>query len=135
MKFRYLSLEHVLSIHDLMIREFGGSHGLRDSGLLESSIGQPRQSFGGIDLYPTLFEKAAMYAYSISENQPFIDGNKRTAASVAAIFLELNGFEIDCPEGQIYGLMMDLANKRISRKKLSKWFKDNSKKISNRQKK
>ncbi|MBL7686274.1 MAG: Fic family protein, partial [Deltaproteobacteria bacterium] len=78
-KIQYLDLEHVMTIHDLMIDEMGGSYGVRDMGLVESATMQPRQSFGGFELYPSLFEKAAAYAFFLSENQPFIDGNKRTA--------------------------------------------------------
>ncbi len=131
----YLSLEHVMAIHDTLVEKFGGILGLRDRGLLESAIHQPEQSFGGVDLYPTLFDKAASYAFSISENQPFLDGNKRTAASVAGVFLDINGYELDCPSGQVYKVMMDLANKRISREGLSQWFQKNSVKKKNRKKK
>lgn len=126
MAIQYLSIEHVVGIHDVLIQEFGGSFGLRDPGLLESSVLQAQQSFGGEDLYPSLFDKAATYAFSISENQPFLDGNKRTAASAAAIFLEINGYEVDCPQGQIYETMMQLANKQLTRAQLSDWFKKNS---------
>jgi death on curing protein len=121
MKILYLSLEHIHAIHDTMIEEFGGSFGVRDRGLVESCARQPIQSFGGV---------AATYAFSISENQPFIDGNKRTAATVAAAFLDINGYEIDCPKGQIYEVMMDLANKRLTRENLSRWFQKHSKKKS-----
>ena len=62
----YLSVEHIIAIHDTLIKEFGGSFGLRDPGLLESAASQPEQSFGGEDLFPTLFEKAAAYAFFIS---------------------------------------------------------------------
>jgi death on curing protein len=129
-KILYLSLEHIHAIHDTMIEEFGGSFGVRDRGLVESCARQPIQSFGGEDLYPSLFDKAATYALPISENQPFIDGNKRTAATVAAAFLDINGYEIDCSKGQIYEVMMDLANKRLTRENLSRWFQKHSKKKS-----
>ena len=122
----YLSVGHIIAIHDTLIEEFGGSFGLRDHELLESASTQPMQSFGGEDLHPTLFDKAAAYAFFISENQPFIDGNKRTASSVSAVFLDINGFELNCPSGEIYETMMNLANKRLSREGLVKWFKKNS---------
>lgn len=122
----FLSVEHVIALHDTLIEEFGGTYGLRDKGLLESAVTQPRQSFGGEDLYPSLFDKAAAYAFFISENQPFLDGNKRTAATVAGVFLDLNGYEIDCAQGQIYEMMMQLANKAIPRDDLAAWFSRNS---------
>lgn len=126
MAFIYLSIEHILAIHETMIQEFGGSSGVRSQELLDSAIHQPMQSFGGEDLYSTLFEKAAAYAFFISENQPFVDGNKRTAASAAAIFLDIHGYEINCRSGEIYKIIMKLANKKISQEKLAKWFEKNS---------
>lgn len=126
MTIQYLDIEHVVGIHDVLIQEFGGSFGLRDPGLLESAVLQPQQSFGGEDLYPTVFDKAATYAFSISETQPFLDGNKRTAASTAAVFLDLNGYEVNCPEGEIYETMMRLANKRLTRQELANWLKKHS---------
>lgn len=122
----YLSAEHIVAIHDTLIEEFGGSFGLRDGGLLESATMQPQQAFSGKDLYPTLFEKAAAYAFFISENQPFIDGNKRTAASVAGVFLDVNGHELNCPSGEVYDVMMKLANKKLPRNQLVDWFQKNS---------
>lgn len=130
----YLSVEQIVAIHDILIQKFGGSLGLRDRGLLESASMQPMQSFGGEDLFPTLFDKAAAYAFFISENQPFIDGNKRTAASTAATFLDINGYEIDCPQGQIYEVMMQLANKKISREDLVEWFRQHSRPVKKHKK-
>lgn len=126
MPIRYLTLEQVVAIHDTLIEEFGGSFGIRDKGLLDSAIGQPKQSFGGQELFADIYEKAAAYAFFVMANHPFIDGNKRTAATAAAVFLDLNGYEIDCAEGKIYSLMMDLSNKRISRDDLIGWFRKNS---------
>ena len=122
----HLSVEHIVAIHDTLIEEFGGSFGLRSPGLLESAVAQPMQSFGGEDLYPSLFEKASAYAFFISENQPFLDGNKRTAASVAGVFLDINGYEVNCPEGQIYEIMMKVAKKEMTREALADWFRKNS---------
>ena len=126
MNIQYLDLEHVIAIHDTLIEEFGGSLGIRDHGLLESAISQAQQSFGGYELYPSLFDKASAYAFFISENQPFIDGNKRTAASSAGVFLDINGYELNCTSGEVYVVMMKLANKKLSKEDLSKWFEKNS---------
>ena len=126
----YLSAEQIIEIHDMVINEFGGGLGLRGQGLLESAAYQPRQSFGGEDLYPDLFDKASVYAFSISENQPFIDGNKRTAVSTASLFLEFNGYLLSAPRGQLYGVMMALANKKMSRDNLAEWVQKNSKPLT-----
>lgn len=74
---RHLTLAEVLELHRLVITQTGGGQGLRDLGLLESAIAQPRQTFGGQDLYPDLPAKAAALGFSLIANHPFIDGNKR----------------------------------------------------------
>ena len=91
---RYLSLAEVLRLHGRIIDDTGGSDGLRDLGLLESALAQPRQTFGGSDLYPTLAEKAAAVGFSLINNHPFVDGNKRIGHAVVEAMLMLNGFEL-----------------------------------------
>lgn len=91
---RYLSLAEVLKLHDLIIAETGGSHGLRDLGLLESALGQPQQTFGGEDLYPSLAAKASTLGFSLIKNHPFVDGNKRVGHAAVEAMLMLNGFEM-----------------------------------------
>ncbi|MBP3222416.1 MAG: type II toxin-antitoxin system death-on-curing family toxin [Actinomycetaceae bacterium] len=88
---QYLSVQEVIAIHNAALEKFGGSAGVRDEGLLNSSCAQPAQSFDGYELYPTLAENAAQYAYGIINNHPFVDGNKRTGAAVLGTFLRLNG--------------------------------------------
>jgi len=84
-------LEDILNLHKYSIQKYGGSEGLRDSGLLESAIARPFQTFGGEDLYPSVFEKAAALGESLIINHPFIDGNKRTGAVAMAALLEDEG--------------------------------------------
>ncbi len=76
---KYLSAEQVLFIHSRLIDETGGSHGIRDTGLLQAAVERPKATFGGKDLYPDIFYKAAALLESLIKNHPFIDGNKRTA--------------------------------------------------------
>ena len=84
----YLRLEDILQIHSFIIDETDGSHGVRDSGSIQSAAQAPKQSFGGEDAYPDVFKKAAVYLLRIIMNHPFVDGNKRTAVTVATIFSE-----------------------------------------------
>ena len=91
---RYLSLAEVLALHRRIINETGGSDGLRDLGLLESALGQPRQTFGGEDLYPTLVAKATALGFSLIKNHPFVDGNKRVGHAALEAMLMLNGMEL-----------------------------------------
>ena len=92
-------MAEVLEIHRDQIERHGGDAGLRDIGLLEAAAAIPQSSFGGEFLHGSLFEMAVAYAYHISENQPFVDGNKRTALGAALIFLELNGKSARDPMG------------------------------------
>ena len=111
----FLSLEDVLQIHSEQIDVYGGIHGIRDQGLLESAIMTPQASFGGEYLHNGLFEMAAAYAFHIAENQPFLDGNKRTALSSALVFLDLNGSEVLDPEEKLYQMMIDIANRKADK--------------------
>jgi death-on-curing protein len=74
---RPLTLIEVLELHRRVVEQSGEALGIRDLGLLESAIAQPRMTFGGEELYPSLFEKAVALGFSIIMNHPFIDGNKR----------------------------------------------------------
>lgn len=92
---RYLSLAEVLSIYRRIIAQTGGSLGIRDFKALESALAQPRATYGGEDLYPTVVDKASSLGFSLIQNHPFIDGNKRIGHAAMETFLILNGFEID----------------------------------------
>jgi death-on-curing protein len=88
----YLTLEEVLLLHARLIQRTGGSGGVLDMGLLESALARPRATFGGKDLYSSLWHKAAALMHSLIKNHPFVDGNKRTALTATGLFLELNGY-------------------------------------------
>ena len=90
---RWLSLAEVLELHRCLIEQSGGMPGLRDLGLLESSLAQPHQSFGGVDLYPGLNAKAAALGFSLIQNHPFMDGNKRFGHAAMETTRVLNGVE------------------------------------------
>lgn len=111
----FLSVEEVLSLHVEQLDRFGGSAGVREEGLLESAVMTPQASFGGEYVHKGLFEMAAAYAFHIAENQPFIDGNKRTGLASALVFLGMNGFEVPDPGGALYGAMIDLSARRMDK--------------------
>jgi death-on-curing protein len=91
---RYLTLNEVLALHGQVMAQSAGAVGILNLPLLESALAQPRMTFGGDDLYPTLVEKAAALGYSLIKNHPFVDGNKRTGHAAMEVFLVLNGLEI-----------------------------------------
>ena len=89
----YLTVEMVREIHAEAVARFGGSDGVRDNALLESAVAAPQASFGGKSPYRDLPEVAAAYLYYLCRNNPFIDGNKRSALGACIVFLRLNGVE------------------------------------------
>lgn len=126
---QFISLDEVLAIHENMVDLYGGSHGIRDLGLIQSAIARPASSFGGEDLYPTLFEKSAALFHSLMFNHAFVDGNKRTTISVTARFLTLNGYELNVSEKEFVAFPLRVENQHLDLEEISSWLKKNSKKI------
>jgi death on curing protein len=111
----FLLLEDVLLLHEEQLARFGGASGVRDMGLLESAVAMPQSTFDGEFLHADLYTMAAAYAFHIAENQPFVDGNKRTGLAAALVFLDLNGIRIQDPEMLLYDAMMSIADHRMSK--------------------
>lgn len=86
----FLTMPMVTYMHDFFVKQFGGSLGIRDQGLLESALMAPQATFNGAYLHKDIFSMAAAYAYGIIKNHPFIDGNKRTGITAALVFLRYN---------------------------------------------
>ena len=118
----FLALEDVLEMHAAQLARYGGQDGIRDRGLLLSAMAQPELSFAGEFLHDDLFAMAAAYAFHITENQPFIDGNKRTAFQAADVFLMLNGF--DLPASKRWQVaMIDIAKRTLDKAGLALRFR------------
>lgn len=125
----FLTLEQVLAIHDDQIERYGGSHGIRDLGLLEAAIARPQSSFGGEDLYPDTFLKAGVYMHGIIMNHAFVDGNKRTGSVSMARFLFINGYNLVVSQKDLVATTRKIEAKKISIKELTLWIRKNSKRI------
>jgi death on curing protein len=119
----FLSLADILLVHDDQVDLYGGSHGVRDLNLLDSALAQPQATFGGSFLHGDLFEMAAAYLFHIVQNHPFIDGNKRTGAVAALLFLDLNGIEIDAPKGSLYDLTLSVAKGQAGKAEVAEFFR------------
>lgn len=119
---RYLTLKRVLYLHRLVIEQSGGSHGLRDRGAMESAVAQPRMTFDQIDLYPTLAAKAAASGYSLIQNHPFLDGNKRVGHAAMETMLGLNGYEISAAIDEQEQVVLEVASGQSSREELTEWL-------------
>jgi death-on-curing protein len=119
---RYLSLGEVVNLHQAVLDQSGGATGVRDLGMLESALAQPRATFGGADLHPTLVGKAAALGFSLAMNHPFVDGNKRIAHAAMEVFLLLNGAEIKAALDEQERLMLELAAGNVTREELTAWL-------------
>jgi death-on-curing protein len=119
---RYLSLGEVVYLHQAIFDQSGGATGVRDLGMLESALAQPRATFGGTDLRPTLVGKAAALGFSLAMNHPSVDGNKRIAHAAMEVFLLLNGAEINAALNEQERLMLDLAAGNLTRGELTVWL-------------
>jgi death-on-curing protein len=117
-----LSVANVVELHEKIITATGGSCGLRDFGLLESAVIGCYQSFGGVDLYPTVIHKAARIAYAICKNHPFIDGNKRTAITSMIVLLRMNGIALSYSQQELVLLALEIANDNIEYEGIVGWI-------------
>ncbi len=119
----YLTAEQILFIHFLIIEETGGSHGIRDLSLLESATARPVATFSANDLYPAIFSKAAALMHSLIKNHPFVDGNKRTAITAAAIFLKGNHYTITASNKELEQFTLNVASEDIALEDIAAWFR------------
>ncbi len=125
----YLTPEQVLFIHYRLIEETCGSHGIRDIALLQSAVARPVATFDNKDLYPDLFSKSAALMHSVIKNHPFADGNKRTAITVASIFLLRNGYNLKTSNKELERFTLKVTNEHIELQEIAGWFKKHSAKI------
>ena len=117
----WVPLAAVLAIHDEQVSEHGGIRGVRDLAVIESALARPRNllAYGK----PNAAAFAAAYAFSLSNNHVFLDGNKRTACVVAETFLDLNGYRMDAPDEAVVSTMLAVASGVMSEEQLAKWIR------------
>ena len=123
----FLGLDEVIEIHRDQIKRYGGPTGIRDMELLKSAIAMPPASFGGEYLHKNLYEMAAAYLFHIARNHPFIDGNKRTGAVTAVVFLLLNGIELNADEDSFEEMVRSVAEGKTDKAKIAEFFRNNTK--------
>jgi death on curing protein len=119
----FLSLAEVLEIHRDQINRYGGSAGIRDMGLLQSALAMPTASFSGDFLHVDLFEMASAYLFHIVRNHPFVDGNKRTGAVAALVFVSLNDLEVDADEDSFEKMVLDVAAGKADKSAVVEFFR------------
>ncbi len=119
---KWVSAESVIEIHKMVTASTGGSQGVRSLGALESALNSPLATFDGADLYPDIVEKVAMLLNSITNNHPFIDGNKRTAFVVTATILEDNGYKTQFTQEEVVSFMLQIAQGKVNQTEIKQWL-------------
>ena len=118
---RYLTLEEVLALHVRVLEQSGGMGGISDLALLDSALAQPRMTFDGQDLFPTIADKAAALGYSLIMNHAFNDGNKRIGHAAMETFLMLNEYELQAQTEEQERLILEVAAGNIRREEFTEW--------------
>ena len=126
---KYIGLEQLLQLHVLVIRQSGGSDGLRDLGRLEAAIATQTQEVFGEELYKGALEKAAALCRGIIADHAFVDGNKRTGMLAALTLIELNGYCFDGKDGELEDFAVIVAVEYLEVSAISVWLKSHSKKV------
>ncbi len=119
---RYLTVPEVLALYERVMEQSGGFVGVRDLGALEAAVAQPRMTFDGQDLYPTLAEKAAALGYSLILDHPFVDGNKRIGHAAMELFLLLNEHEISASVDEQVDIVLGIAAGDVKRDVFVSWL-------------
>jgi death-on-curing protein len=122
----FLELAEVLEIHRDQIQRYGGSHGVREMALLQSAVAMPEASFGGQYLHSDLYEMAAAYLFHITQNHPFVDGNKRVGAASALVFLAMNGIEVASTDDELVETVLGVAQGKIGKAAITEFLRKHS---------
>jgi death on curing protein len=119
---RSITIAEILETYQRIMQQSGGLVAIRDFGALESALSQPYMTFGGNELYPSLAEKAAALGFSLIQNHPFADGNKRTGHAAMAMFLTINGYRIDASIDEQTEVILSVAAGKLNRDEFTEWL-------------
>ena len=121
---KYLTLEQVMKLHQVLIETSGGSLGIRDEGMLDSALKTPLQTFDKRELFPTILDKATRLAFGLIKNHPFIDGNKRIGTHAMLIFLALNNIMLSYKDEELIDIIFKVASDRADENDLYNWIEN-----------
>lgn len=119
----WLSEHQVLFLHSELVKATGGSDGLRDNNLLQSALLSPMQTYSSVELFPSLIDKAVRLACGLTQNHPFIDGNKRIGAHAMLVTLKLNGISLSYTQQELSSVFWKLASGEIVYEELKVWVR------------
>lgn len=118
----FFESEQVIKLHSSLIAKTGGMDGIRDVNLLDSALKSPFQTFDGNELYPDIFDKASQLCYSLVENHPFVDGNKRIGVHLTLLFLKLNNENIEYSQAELIDFGLNIASGKMNKDDIKAWF-------------
>jgi death-on-curing protein len=121
----FLTMDEVLDLHHESIDRYGGSHGIRDMGLLQSALAMPAAAFGGQYLHPDLPAMGAALLFHLVQNHPFVDGNKRIGAA-SRVFMLMNDATFDPPQDEFEQLVLGVAAGPITKDEATDFFRKNA---------
>ncbi len=127
----YLSAEQLLFLHARLVDETGGSHGVRDLNMLLSALGRPGASYDTRDLYPDIYTKAAALMDSFIRNHPFLDGNERTGIAAAAMFLRMNGYQLNATNTELEEFTLGVAQSKHHIEDMASWCQMHTQSMEN----
>lgn len=116
-----LTKQQILLLHTQLIRQSGGTDGVRDEGMLDSAISQPLQTFDNMELYPGIVDKAVRLGYGLITNHPFVDGNKRIGTHAMLVTLDINGIELQYQNEDLIQLILKIASGKADDRVLRTW--------------
>ena len=119
-----LSTAQIVALHDDLIREFGGTEGVRDENLLDAAVHAPFQTFDGEELFPSICQKAARLGFGLVSNHPFLDGNKRIGAHAMLVFLALNRIDLVYSQQELIDVILRVASGKADFDDLLAWIMD-----------
>lgn len=119
----FLSKEDIIFLHSELISNYGGSDGIRDEAMLDSAINTPLQTFDSQDLYPTIIDKIAWLSFGLVMDHPFVDGNKRIAAKVLDLSIDVNGISLKATNEEVIEEFLSLASGKIDYPSFLSWVK------------
>jgi death-on-curing protein len=120
----FFEFEQVTRIHSSLIAKTGGLEGIRDKNLLDSALKVPFQTFDGKDLYPDILEKATQLCFSLINNHPFSDGNKRIGIHLTLLFLKINNVQLNYVQQELIDLGFGIASSKLQKNDIRKWFEN-----------
>ena len=118
----FFDYEQVIKLHSTLISKTGGIDGVRDDNLLDSALKTPFQTFGGKDLYPEILDKASQLCYSLIENHPFTDGNKRIGVHLTLLFLKINNIELTYSQKELIEFGLSVAAGNMNKEDIKQWL-------------